>query len=238
MSVVRKLMLITSPSAPLINTQSPTRKGRSNSTVTAPNTFAILSFAASASARPVMPSPATIVVKSKLSASAMKIEPKTTIQNLMTLSTAPINVLSAPSSSSSSSQYSTTAWTMMVSRSAHIIMAISITTCAREGSQNPTYEGIKATSLVLRAALHCHSIAAPIAVPNALLESCSASFATGLFSHNALNNFGIVIMARNLNLKTKMINPRRTTSVPTLNPNISLLQFGTSSTILSMFLRT
>ena len=107
--VVLKLMLMTSPSLPLTTTQSPTRKGRSSNTVTAPNTLAILSFAASANASPVIPRPATMVVKSTFNASATKMEPKTTIQNRMTLSTAPMRVRSAPSNSSSSSQYSTTA---------------------------------------------------------------------------------------------------------------------------------
>ena len=103
-----------------------------------------------------------------------------------------------------------------------------------EGNQNATAEGIIAAVPSVKARDARHMMAAPTAVPSALLEPWIAISATELFSHKPLNMFGIVITATSLAIKPKRTNPMSTPRVPWLNPNNSSLQFGTISTNLSM----
>ena len=90
--VVLRPISITSPSTEPITTQSPTWNGLSSRTVVAPKMFEIVSCAARARARPVIPKPATIVVKSNPRASAMNTNPNITIKNLIMLSAAETTV--------------------------------------------------------------------------------------------------------------------------------------------------
>ena len=83
-----------------------------------------------------------------------------------------------------------------------------------EGNQNATGDGIIATEPSTNASDERHIIAAPTAVPNALLEPWIAISATGLFSHKLLNMFGIVITAINLVMKTNRTNAVSTPKVP------------------------
>ena len=94
------------------------------------------------------------------------------------------------------------------------MIATSITTWAIEGNQNPTAEGIIADVPSAKESDARHMIAAPTAVPNALLEPWMAISATGLFSHKLLNIFGIVITAINLAMKTNRTNAASTPKVP------------------------
>ena len=118
-SVVLRLISMTSPCEESTTTQSPTLNGRSSKTVSAPKKFDIVSLAARARARPEIPRPAISEVKFSPTASAINTEPMNTIKNLKMLSRALTKVLSVPSLTPSESNMLTTSWTTLTSRNAH-----------------------------------------------------------------------------------------------------------------------
>ena len=125
-NVVLRLISITSPSEAPTTTQSPTLNGRSSKTVNAPKKLEIVSLAARANARPEIPKPAISDVRSKPTASAMKIAPMKMIKNRRTLSRALTMVLSVPSLTPSESSIITTSWTTSTKRNAQTTTAKAI----------------------------------------------------------------------------------------------------------------